>query len=42
MPPDTSTPRTGARYALDLLMERHSPWPLAEPAPCAQDLDLVF
>jgi nitroreductase len=30
------------RRALDLLLERHSPWPLAEPAPSAQELDLVF
>lgn len=51
MHPDTSMPHphhagdsqhAGARHALDLLMARHSPWPLTEPAPSAQDLDLVF
>lgn len=42
MHPNTSALRSDARRALDLLLERHSPWPLTEPAPSAQDLDLVF
>lgn len=42
MHPDTSTLRTDARRALDLLLERHSPWPLTEPAPSALELELVF
>lgn len=28
--------------ALDLLLSRQSPWPLTEPGPSRQDLDLVF
>lgn len=42
MHPDTSTLRADPRRALDLLLERHSPWPLTDPAPSAQELDLVF
>ena len=30
------------RHAMDLLLTRHSPWPLVEPAPDAAALDLVF
>lgn len=30
------------RLAMDLLLTRHSPWPLVEPAPDAAALDLVF
>ncbi len=32
----------GQRQAMDLLLSRQSPWPLAEPAPDAAVLDLVF
>jgi len=39
---DTSISRSVRREALDLLLQRHSPWPLTDPAPSAQDLDLVF
>ncbi len=39
---DTSIFRSVRREALDLLLQRHSPWPLTDPAPSAQDLDLVF
>lgn len=39
---DTSISRSVRREALDLLLQRHSPWPLNDPAPSAQDLDLVF
>ncbi|SFO57154.1 Nitroreductase [Variovorax sp. OK605] len=42
MHPDISTLRSQQRQALGLLLERHSPWPLTEPAPSAQELDLVF
>ncbi|QNK67578.1 nitroreductase [Variovorax sp. PAMC26660] len=42
MHPDTSKARSDQRHALDLLLERHSPWPLTEPAPSAEELDLVF
>lgn len=34
--------RASQRQALDFLLERHSPWPLTEPAPSAEELDLVF
>ena len=30
------------RHALDLLLSRHSPWPLTGPVPDAADLKLVF
>ncbi len=39
MPPALSDAQ---RAALDMLMSRHSPWPLTEPAPSAPELDLVF
>jgi nitroreductase len=39
---DTSIPRSLPREALELLLQRHSPWPLTDPAPPQQDLDLVF
>lgn len=42
MHPDTPKHRSDRRQALDLLLERHSPWPLTEPAPSAEELDLVF
>ena len=38
--PDTDV--TTRRAALDLLLSRHSPWPLTDPAPPAEDLKLVF
>ncbi|WP_198082652.1 nitroreductase [Variovorax sp. E3] len=42
MHPDISSLRSDQRRALDLLLERHSPWPLTEPAPSEGELDLVF
>lgn len=42
MHPDIPTQRSDRRKALSLLLERHSPWPLTEPAPSAEELDLVF
>jgi nitroreductase len=39
---DTDIPASLRREALDLLLQRHSPWPLTDPAPPQRELDLVF